>query len=189
MKHILTLLLLLIAFTAKGQNPTDSIGLWAVHDGNMKRMEKITFQKVKGSGGLGSAFSFGLAKIKAKMEFKGATSEHIFEGTAKFRMIFGNPPIQQMQSLYMFANKSNMRNFEVAKFQVKKNTRLLTGVSASILGSQVGVSSADDVEIVTKELGDGIYDISVKAAPGEYCFMCTTNAMGALGGVFDFTIK
>lgn len=84
MKQILTLLFLLVAFAAKGQNPADSVGLWAIHDGNMNRIEKITFQKVKGSGGLGSAFSFGLAKIKAKMEFKGATSENTFEGIAKF---------------------------------------------------------------------------------------------------------
>ncbi len=189
MKQIYTLLMLLIATSTYAQAPADSVGIWADHSEKLERIDKITHQKIKGTGGLGSALSFGVSKIKAKLEFKGATSNHIFEGKAKFRMYFGNPPLQQIQSLYMFTKNYSVKDFEVAQFEVKKNTRLLTGVSTSILGSQVGVSTSDNINVEYNEIRDGVYEVAVSGKPGEYCIMFAANGTGGFGGVFDFTIK
>lgn len=188
MKRFAILLLAIIPLFIYAQTPTDSVGLFAVYDTGLVRVEKITHSKVKGSGGLGSALTMGVAKIKAKLEFSGITSNTKFNGMAKFRFYFGNPPIEQIQNLYMFNATYSIKNFDVAKFEVKKGNRLLTGVSSSIMGSTVGVSSAD-VQINTTEIKKGIYEVCITGEPGEYCIMFTANGTGGFGGVFDFTIK
>ena len=191
MKRIILAMACLVCLVANAQSqtPSDSVGVWAVNGGSFSRIDKITQQGVKGSGGLASAVTFGIAKTKAKLEFKGETSEHPFSGVALLRLYFGNPPLEQMTNLYMFTPAYSVKNFDIARFEVKKGKRYLTGVSASITGSAVGVSSADDlqIDIDIKEVRAGVYDIKVSGKPGEYCLMFTAN--GAVGGVFDFTIK
>lgn len=186
---VLCLMVAFISVNAQSQTPADSVGVWAVNGGSYSRIDKITQQGVKGSGGLVSAATFGLAKTKAKLEFKGETSEHPFSDTALLRLYFGNPPLEQMTNLYMFTPAYSVKNFDVARFDVKKGKRYLTGISASITGSAVGVSSADDLQINIKEIRAGVYDIKVSGKPGEYCLMFTANGVGGFGGVFDFTIK
>ena len=190
MKKFFAALISTLAFSSvNAQTPTDSVGLFAIHDGVVSRIDKITHTGIKGSGGLASMATFGVAKIKSKLEFKGDTSEHQFEGTATLRMYFGNPSPQQMMNLYMFTPTYSIKNFDVAQFDVKKGKRLLTGVTASITGSSVGVASAENIQIETKELRSGVYDITIKGKPGEYCLMFTANGTGGFGGVFDFTIR
>lgn len=192
MKKIWLVLCFVAAFmtaNAQSQTPADSVGVWAVNNGSYSRIDKITQQGVKGSGGLASAATFGIAKTKAKLEFKGETSEHPFSGVALLRLYFGNPPLEQMTNLYMFTPAYSVKNFDIARFEVKKGKRYLTGVSASITGSAVGVSSADDLQTDIKEVRAGVYDIKVTGKPGEYCLMFTANGAGGFGGVFDFTIK
>jgi len=190
MKHtFLFTLLILFTLPNAAQVPTDSVGLFAVRENQINRVDRITHVAVKGSGGLASIATFGVAKIKAKLEFKGVTSQNQFEGVAKFRMYFGAPPLSQMTNLYMFTSAYSIKDFDVARFDVKKGKRYLTGISASITGSAVGVSSADDLQIDTKEVRAGVYDIIVKGKPGEYCLMFTANGSGGFSGVFDFTIK
>lgn len=193
MKRIYITLAILILSTVicgiNAQTTADSVGLFAIHNDQAVRIEKITHTRIKGSGGLASMATFGVAKIKSKLEFKGATSEHQFEGAATLRIYFGNPSPQQMVNLYMFTPAYSIKNFDVARFDVKKGKRLLTGVSASIIGSSVGVSAADDLHIETLEIRQGVYDIIVKGKPGEYCLMFNANGTSGFGGVFDFTIK
>ena len=117
------------------------------------------------------------------------TSEHPFSGAALLRLYFGNPPLEQMTNLYMFTPAYSVKNFDVSRFEMKKGKRYLTGISASITGSAVGVSSADDLQIDIKEVRAGVYDIKVTGKPGEYCLMFTANGASGFGGVFDFTIK
>lgn len=183
------LVITLLTGSAKAQTSPDSVGVFAIHGEKATRIDKITHTGIKGSGGLASVATFGVAKIKSKLEFKGETSEHRFEETATLRIYFGNPSPQQMVNLYMFTPAYNIKNFDVARFDVKKGKRLLTGVKASIAGAHVGVESAEGLQVETKEIRNGVYDISVKGKPGEYCLMFTANGTGGFGGVFDFTIK
>lgn len=186
---LLTLALTLANLTAYAQVPTDSVGIFAIIDNKAVRMDKITHQAIKGSGGLASMATFGMAKIKSKLQYKGATSPNHFKGTATFRMYFGTPQTADMVNLYQFAANYSAKDFEVARFDVKKNARLLTGVSASLLGSSVGVASADDLDVTVKELRQKVYDITVTGKPGEYCFMFMANGTNGFGGVYDFTIE
>lgn len=75
-----TLVMTTVLGIENAQVPADSVGLFAIQNGKATRINKITHTSIKGSGGLTSAVTFGMAKIKSKLEFKGATSEHQFEG-------------------------------------------------------------------------------------------------------------
>lgn len=188
MRKLVLFLLGIFPILSYAQTSSDSIGIYAIHDFEVTRVEKITHQRVKGTGALGAAFSFGISKIKAKLEFKGSTSSNVFRNTAKFRIYFGNPPIQEVQKFYMFTPNYSIKDFDVAQFQKKKNSRMLTGASASLFGSTYGVESAS-VNVKTTEIRNGVYDVEITAEPGEYCIMFTGSGAGGMAGVFDFTIK
>lgn len=190
MKHLILYTLFLISpIMANGQIPTDSVGIFALMDNQAIRMNKITHRAIKGSGGLASMATFGVAKIKSKLQFKGNTSPNHFKGKAKFRMYFGTPATADIVNLYQFTTAYSAKDFEIARFDVKKNTRLLTGVTASLFGSSVGVSGADDINVVVKELQPKVYEIEITGKPGEYCFMFTANGTNGFGGVYDFTLE
>ncbi len=190
MKRLCLILAFGLAYmAANAQVPADSVGIFALVDGQTVRMDKITYNAIKGSGGLASAATFGMAKIKSKLQFKGNTSPNHFKGTATFRMYFGTPQTTDIVNLYQFSANYSAKDFEVARFDVKKNTRTLTGVSANLLGSSVGVSSADDLNITVTEIRPKVFDITVIGKPGEYCFAFTANGTMGFGGVYDFTIE
>lgn len=190
MKYVLVILVMLVSMVAKAQTDTDSVGAYAVLGDNVVQMKRITHTAIKGSGGLAAAATFGVAKVKAKLEFKGNTSQHQFEDKAVIRLYFGNAAPQDMANLYMFSPATySIDNFDVARFEVKKGKRLLTGVSASILGSKLGVDIDESLTIETVELRPNVYEITIQGEPGEYCIMSTANGTGGFGGVFDFTIK
>lgn len=180
MKRIFLFLLLFIPTLLFAQVPSDSVGAWVVSDNGMTRIKRITPRRIKGSG---------FVKVKAKMEFDGATSDHVFNGTAKFRMYFGNVPITEIQDLYMFSSNYSPKDFEIGEFQVKKDSRLLTGVTAKPFSSQVGASESKKVAATVTKLRDGVYDISVSGKAGEYCIMFAGAGASGFGGVFDFTLK
>lgn len=185
MKRLCFILVFALAYlTATAQVPADSVGIFALVDSQAVRMDKIIHNAIKGSGGLASAATFGMAKIKSKLQFKGNTSPNHFKGTATFRMYFGTPQTTDIVNLYQFSANYSAKDFEVARFDVKKNTRTLTGVSFSLLGS-----SADDLSVTVKELRPKVYDITVTGKPGEYCFTFTANGTMGFGGVYDFTIE
>lgn len=186
-KGVLLTALLAISFNAFAQS--DSIGVFAVNDGAISRIEKLTHSSIKGSGGVGSALSFGIAKVKSKLEFKGKTSEHVFDGSATLRLYFGTPPMEQMQNLFMFTASYGIKDFGIAKFEVKKGKRYLTGISISSFGSSLGVEESDDIKVVTKEIRKGVYELSISGKPGEYCLMFNASGMGGFSGVFDFTLN
>ena len=180
MNRLLLLFVLTLAnLTANAQ--TDSVGIFAIRDNQAIRIDRITHNAIKGS--------VGFAKVKSKLQFKNNTSPNHFKGTATFRMYFGTPSTADMVSLYQFMPNYSAKDFEVARFDVKKNTRTLTGVTASLLSSSVGVSAADDLSITVKELRPKVYDITVTGKPGEYCFMFMANGTNGFGGVYDFTIE
>ena len=189
MRILLSVIVLLTSISAFPQASADSVGLFAIKDGQTVRIDRITHQSIKGSGGLASAFTLGMAKIKSKLEYKGATSPHHFKGTARFLMYFGTPSSTDMVKLYQFTSAYSPKDFEVAKFEVKKKVRRLTGVTASLLGSSMGVSAADGLDVVVRELRQNVYEVDVAGAPGEYCFIFMANGTNGFGGAYDFTLE
>ena len=174
---------------AKGTASNDTLGIFAVYADSMQRMEKISHSKVKASGALGSMMTLGLSKTKAKLEFRGKTSPYHFDNAAHFRIYFGTADIAQMAQYYMFSGSYSIRDFGIAKFEVKKNKRLMQGMTVSLINTDIGVELSEDVKIKTNELRPGVYDMTVDGAPGEYCIVFTGTGYPGFTGVFDFTIE
>ena len=177
------------AMTKAYMNTGDTVGIYAYNTDKPQCMESIKYVGMK-SNAIGSALSYGIAKTKLKLLFDGATSPYAFSGKAHFRIYFGMVPALKAQRLYMFSSSYTIRDFGISKFKVKKNQRLLTQGSFSLWGgTKSGIETDETVKIDSKEIRDGVYDVTVTANPGEYCFVFTNNGAGAYNSVFDFTIK
>ena len=170
-------------------NAGDSVGIYTEIDGKKQQMEAIKFVGVK-TNVLGTALSYGIAKSKIKVEFQGTTSPYTFQSEAHFRFYFGMVPIAKSQRLYMFSPAYTLRDFAISKFVVKKNKRQLVQGSFSLWGGcKTGVESDGEVSVTSRQIKEGVYDVIVKAKPGEYCFVFTNNGVGGYSSVFDFTIQ
>ncbi len=197
MKAKMTLLLLLLVSTVcsaqeETQEPQDTIGIYIVTDDGLQRMLTLRNDGV-GTADMGlSTFSHGFIKAKGGATFQGATSMYKFDHTATFRFYFGDlDEAEQNSERGMFYKDYSVRDFNVAKFKVKKkdNQRLLVNMkTATWTGSKIGIEPAKDVQKDITVLRDGVYEMTVTAEPGEYCiYFC--NVAGAFMGVYDFTIN
>lgn len=174
---------------AKGTASNDTLGIFAVYADSIQRMEKISHSKIKTSGALGSMITMGLAKTKAKLEFRGKTSPYHFDHSAHFRFYFGATDTSQVAQHYMFSGLYSIRDFGIAKFEVKKNKRLMQGMTTSLINTDMGAELSEDVKIKTNELRPGVYDMTIEGAPGEYCIVFTGTGYPGFTGVYDFTIE
>jgi hypothetical protein len=181
MKHILYLIALLWGISAQAQTPTDSIGIYAVKDGSITKMQPVSYK--------GTKISRGFASAKAKLEFDGSAAATKFNGTAVFRLYFGTPAATEMRTLYMFTPMYSVSDFSVGSFEVKKQQRLLTTSSVSLAGGRMGAQDAKGVTVEATQLHDNVYEIKVSGAPGEYCIMHSSKGTGGYSGVFDFSIE
>lgn len=174
---------------AKMMSGSDTIGIFARQSGKLIRMEPINFSGTRVNP-LAASFTYGIARTKVKTTYRGTTSPYVFtNNTATFRVYFGNPSISQMQRYYMFAN-SSIRDLSVSKFQIKRNKRMLVNGSYSVwTGMRTGTETSDEISIQYSAVRDNVYDITVKALPGEYCLIINTAGAGGYMPVFDFTIK
>lgn len=177
------------AMTQAYMNAGDTVGIYAYNTEKPHLMESIKYKGIKANA-LGAALTGGIAATKVKLQFGGTTSPYVFTGKAHFRIYFGNVPASKMQRLYMFAAVNSIRDLAIAQFDVKKNDRMLVQSSFSLFGgSKSGTETNQDVNIDYTEVRDGVYDATVTAQPGEYCFVFTNNGAGGMYSVFDFTIK
>ena len=177
------------AMTQAYMNAGDTVGIYAYNTEKPHLMESIKYKGIKANA-LGAALTGGIAATKVKLQFGGTTSPYVFTGKAHFRIYFGNVPASKMQRLYMFSSANSIRDLAIAKFDIKKNDRMLVQSSFSLFGgSKSGTETNQDVNIDYTEVRDGVYDATVTAQPGEYCFVFTNNGAGGMYSVFDFTIK
>lgn len=175
---IVSFVALLSVFCAQAQ--TDSIGVYALRNGEVSRVEVLNYTQTKISGGL---------KSKARLVFAGPTSQTRFNGTATFRLYFGTPSPYEVAKYYMFTPSYSVKDFSVGKFEVKKGDRLLTTATVSVIGSKVGAQQAEGVHIAYRALRNHVYEITVTGPAGEYCIMPIINGVAGYTGVFDFTIE
>lgn len=180
-KVFLIIALCVCALQLAAQTQQDSVGVYMVRGDVIAPMSAINYD--------GTKISKGFMSAKAKLEFAGATSENQFIGAAKFRIYFGQPPVDKMASLYMFMPNYKIGDFGIGQFEVKKNKRLLTTAKAAVFGSNgSGAKASENISMEVTELRPNAYEITVTGAPGEYCIMHTFRGSGGYGGVFDFTI-
>ncbi len=170
---------LLIAVSAIAQ--TDSVGIYSVRGASVQRVEILKYNQTKISGGL--------LNKKAKLQFDGAASQNRFAGSATFRLYFGSPSPYDVANYFMFTPSYSVKDFGVGKFEIKKGNRYLTTAKVSAFSSTIGAAKVEDIDIDTKQLRNGVYEITITGPVGEYCIMPILNGIGGYTGVFDFAIE
>ena len=178
-KAIALLIIAISAIAVKAQS--DSIGIYSVRDRIVKRMEIIKHNQTRISGAL--------VVYKTKLVYDGATSENHFKGTAHFRIYFSQPHYTLLAKYYMFTPNFSIKDFAVGKLEAKKGSRQLSVGLTNLAGGYVGAKKAENVNVKTTQLREGVYEIEVSGPPGEYCIMQVTNGVGGYNGIFDFTIE
>lgn len=150
----------------------------------------IKYTKIKNSGALAAAVSYGIAKVKVKCTYQGGKSPNRVKVGDKFVFKFGDIPLQFAQAYYMFAPSYSIKNFSLCKFDAKKDRRELTTAQASIWGnSEAGTSESNDISFDVIVVAPGVYEATItKASPGEYCFVFADNGIGAYRNIFDFSV-
>lgn len=180
-KLILTIVICLVALAGKAQAPTDSVGVYAVQESGVSPIDLLNYKNVKAS--------VGFASVKTKLEYKGKTSPHHFKGTAKLRIYFGSQTSPSPSWMRMFSPQLSIDEIGIGKFEVKKDSRLLTTMSAKPFRANAGAKETKDVKCQIAEIRPGVYELTISGKPGEYCLMNMLMSGSGYNGVFDFTIE
>lgn len=179
MKIFISLLLSLIccAFSFAQEH---SIGLYMINGDIETSVNPIKYKNIKISG---------VFNKTARLEYSGAQSQNRFNGTAKFKFVFGAVNVNNAASHYMFSPSYSINDFGVARFEVKKGKRYLTTVKIKPFGTSSAMAEeVEDVEVKTTKIENGVYEMEITATPGEYCIMFTSYGTGGYSGAFDFGI-
>lgn len=171
-------------------NRCDSIGIYVEINGKYQLLEPLNFSGTKVNA-LGSALSYGIASTKIKHVYDGVTSPYQTTSPAHFRMYFGALSTAKAARYYMFSPAYTIRDFSIAKFEVKKKKqRILESGKVNIWsGTEMGVKKDEQITMNVQQIKDGVYDIILNAEPGEYCFVFNLNGLGCYNSLFDFTIE
>ena len=192
MKKYIALLFLLVSVHICAQN--DTIGIYYQTNNKLIKIESIRYSKTKTST-LGSALTMGLADSSVKTIYKGASSENIVPKDATFYFYFTDVTKiapAYIQKNFMFINTNSVKDFVIAKFKTKKDSRELQTAKINIYsGSEMGVADKSITEITSEKVKDGVYKVILNnIESGEYCFMFSgLNGSGAYMPIFDFSVK
>lgn len=180
---------LVITIAASAQQPPgDSIGVYACLDEGIQKMSIIRYHDVVADNVLPSTFTIGLAEMKARYQFIGTTSPNRFRKQAHLRMYFRKLEEKGWVEGILFDPQYSVTDFHIARFDVKDGTRLLTGMTATIIKAKKGAKFEKDMVVSYRKIREGVYDVFIDGKPGEYCLVFTGIKGNWAGFVYDFTI-
>lgn len=180
---------LIITIAASAQQPPgDSIGVYACLDEGIQKMSIIRYHDVVADNVLPSTFTIGLAEMKARYQFLGTTSPNRFRKQAHLRMFFRKLEEEGWVEGILFDPQYSVTDFHIARFDVKDGTRLLTGMTATIIKAKKGARFEKDMVVSYRKIREGVYDVFIDGKPGEYCLVFTGIKGNWAGFVYDFTI-
>ena len=180
---------LIITIAASAQQPPgDSIGVYACLDEGIQKMNIIRYHDVVADNVLPSTFTIGLAEMKARYQFLGTTSPNRFRKQAHLRMYFRKLEEDGWVEGILFDPQYSVTDFHIARFDVKDGTRLLTGMTATIIKAKKGARFEKDMVVSYRKIREGVYDVFIDGTPGEYCLVFTGLKGNWAGFVYDFTI-
>ena len=140
---------LIITIAASAQQPPgDSIGVYACLDEGIQKMSIIRYHDVVADNVLPSTFTIGLAEMKARYQFLGTTSPNRFRRQAHLRMYFRKLEEEGWVEGILFDPQYSVTDFHIARFDVKDGTRLLTGMTATIMRECMTCSSTASPESI-----------------------------------------
>lgn len=198
MKKVIFLLLFFLPISIFGQSfygfsesETDTVGIYYKNvDGKLQKISPIRASKTK-SNSLASAFTYGIASTRMKSVFRGAASKNVLNKDSKVYFYFGDIPIKEAMTMYIFASQYSVYDFSICEFKTTKKTRTLeTGKINIWSGSEFGTTETEKVKFRVEPIRKGVYECTIEETNGigEFCFLFANTGVGAFGCVFDFSI-
>jgi hypothetical protein len=158
------------------------------------QLEASVYSQNKSSGAIGSALTYGIAKVKVSVTLDGKEAQmQLTDKQPVFYFYFdvtGNPLSQT--SNWWFSAATSPNEFLLVILAENKKTREVTTGSANISGSSVGVDDKNKTAFKVEKIGRGIYKVFFeKPLSGEYCFMyagSVPTGFASMNKVFDFGV-
>ena len=159
------------------------------------QLEPSIYSQNKSSGALGSALTYGIAKVKISVTLDGKDAQlQLTETQPEFYFYFdvtGNPLSQTAN--WWFSAATSPNEFLLVILSENKKTREVTTGSANIGGSSMGVDDKNKAAFKVEKIAPGIYRVFFeKPLTGEYCFMyagSVPTGYTSMNKVFDFGIS
>jgi len=156
------------------------------------QLESAIYSQSKSSGGMMSAMTYGLSKIKVSLTLDGNAAQlQLTDNQPEFYFYFdvSGEPLTQTPN-WWFSTAASPNEFQLIILSKNKKTREVTMGSANILGSSSGVDDKNKTAYKIEKISQGIYKVYFdKPLYGEYCFMFSGSIpTGYTNKVFDFGV-
>jgi len=160
------------------------------------QLEPTVVSKIRTSGGLATALSFGISKITAIAEVRGSrANQRVTRQQPDFYFYFpddetgvGGPFVGWL------AGASSPNEFVLLQMYREKDRREMDVAKANAYGNSSGVESENTVPMKIEKLAPGVYRVTPTEplGRGEFCFFYAAGAGAMQNGVvaklFDFGI-
>jgi len=161
-------------------------------------LERAAYQGSKTGGVFASSMTLGIKKAKMKALIPGSrASLRVADPAPTFYFYFDDKAAGLGKSHFGSSNVSNPNQFALVKLEVKESNRETIIGEYGSLGASTGTHAKSMMAFRSDRLRPGLYKV-VTTAPldsGEYCFLASGMAMGALGAgatgavdIFDFAV-
>lgn len=159
------------------------------------QLEPTVYSQSKSGGALASAFTYGLAKVKASVTIDGKNSRRqIPEQQPEFYFYFDETKNTLSQtSNWWFSTATSPNEFLLVKLTIKPGNREVETASANVFGASSGVADKNKIYFKFEKVAQGIYRVFFdNPIAGEFCFMyagTVPQGFTSLNKVYDFGVK
>ena len=157
-------------------------------------LESTVYSQSKSGGGMASALTYGMAKVKELVSIDGGGSRmQLGEQQPEFYFYFDvSKKSVDQASLWWFSVATSPNEFLVANMNIKKSNREIETGSANILGATVGLADKNKTKFNFTKIAPGIYKVFFEQPlNGEYCFMyagSVPQGFSTVSKVYDFGV-
>ena len=169
-------------------------GIYLSSDGQLRRIDFNVSGQTKTGGFLGSALSYGIAKISTKVVLQGESAQaRTHDQTPTF--YFYLPAAVERSGSSSFsessAEPSSPNDFSLMRLERKAGSREARIGRGNITGFQSGVVSKDRVNITFEEARPGVFVVRPVSALsiGEYSFVMIGAGGVSAAKFFDFSVQ
>lgn len=166
---------------------------------HMVMLERAAYQGTKTGGVFTSAFTYGAVKAKTKAILPGkSASIRATEGRPVFYFYFEDKAAGLGRAgLFAGGSVSNPNQFALLKLNVDKHNRSTEIGAFSMWGASSGSQEKSMISFKANRLAPGLYKVQTdgELGAGEYCFVATSDVLGAYGSgatfahdLFDFGV-
>jgi hypothetical protein len=169
-------------------------GIYLLSDGQLKRIDFNVSGQTKTGGFIGSALSYGIAKISIKVVLQG---EHAriatHEQAPTFYFYLPGAVARSGSSSFsdVSAEPTSPNDFSLIRLEKKGSSREARIGRGNVAGYQSGVVSKDRVDFTFDEVRPGVFSVRPTAPLpiGEYSFVMIGAGGASVAKFFDFSIQ